>query len=243
MSQIEAIGNSPRTKEHGSTSVNKIYIFLDVDETLLNSAWRHLDELNKLLQQHGEDKSGHLKISWQDFAKQGGSHKAFGSYDWYAQANAEMVADPAFNLGLPRVEEAYWAVQELAAVANLITYLTTRPDVIQTITMLDLLVNGFPQGEVICRPMAESINNTVAWKISVLENFLSSQQKELTENGDASGAKIIMIDDNVHLYTALQELNNDDIIPFLYAGLLTSHSDAQTWPSIVETIKTQVVSS
>lgn len=198
----------------------------DVDECLFNSVDKHV----KVLTKHGQQQGWQNLPSRQQVYALGGTHAAYGHYPGYQEKNAAMIADPDFNRGLETISGATQAMNCLAA--NVLIYLTARPEKLAELTREELLTAGFPDREVIARPATVSVENVTAWKVDVLQQLASQYVSLLRRH-----SSLVMIDDSAGLHEVLIRLRDPRIESLLFKGPITPHRPAAlTWAEIVKRI-------
>jgi phosphoglycolate phosphatase-like HAD superfamily hydrolase len=191
-------------------------LVLDIDETLFNSVKKHVDILNRI----GERFGCKNLPTYQEVLAAGGTHNAYAHFSWYRDMNERMRNASWFNKNLEVIEEALEAMTYVGAMVAF--YLTTRPARLANVTYDELVRNGFPDREVICRPPQIPLEHTTPWKLDVLEKYIQGKPKQA-----------IMVDDSHSLHKAIKQRKNPQLATLLYAGPMTPRGNGEvTWPQI-----------
>jgi phosphoglycolate phosphatase-like HAD superfamily hydrolase len=191
-------------------------IVLDIDETLFNSVEKHVRILNRI----GERFGCKNLPNYQEVLAVGGTNNAYDHFSWYRDMNARMRDADWFNKGLEVIEEALEAMTYLESMVAF--YLTARPARLANTTYDELVKNGFPDREVICRPDHVPLEHTTPWKLAVLENHIQG-----------TDTQAVMVDDSHSLHSAIKKRNNPQVATLLYAGPITPRGNGEvTWKQI-----------
>lgn len=194
----------------------RIKIAQDVDECIFNSVKKHNIELNALYQGEGIAELP----TYAEVCDAGGTHGAYANYPNYWEINEEMRNAEWFNRGQELIPGARSALNLLEGM--LAIYLTTRPETLTEVTREELLENGLPDREVVCRPLAIPLKHTSEWKLDVLRSLVKQ------------GGKAIMIDDSKSMNTTIKENGDPQIESILFAGPMTAKGNGeQNWKQIV----------
>jgi len=193
----------------GNTTM-KYALVLDIDETLLNPLEKYKTILNKTLG---------TQITIKDIEVNGGLDNLFRTfpfYDKFCEIADKLRESSEFNSELPTIEGSVEYLRKIMSFPSLVhlLYLTTRPVNITLPTIDNLLNAGFPDADIIARPLDIHRDNTAHWKKSILAEF----------SQDFDG-EVIFVDDNISTANQIYSKNLEDpqskIHMILFSGPIT----------------------
>lgn len=128
---------------------------------------------------------------------------------------------------LPLIEEADIYLNKINEVIPIVAYITVRPQSVLTGTQDWLKKNGFPEAQIICKPIDIEHENGSKWKAEILEKLYPNV--------------LGIIDDNIKLLEFLNTNYSGIIFAYDHASIDNKNGinviPCKNWPNVYEEVK------